>query len=239
MKSFMPVNLIGAIFLCGSFVSAQTADEVIAKYLKAIGGKEVLSMITSIYMESKADIMGMESIQKTTILNGKGYRMDMDIMGSIMTTCFNDNSGWSINPMMGSGSAEDMPQAMYISGRDQIYIGSPFTIYAEKGYKAELLGSEAVGNANTFKVKLTAPDNTSTVYFFDKETGYILKSVSQGDMQGQTIENVTIFSDYKQVNGYTLPHTVTINIGGMIEFTSTVTKVEINKPVDEAFFAKP
>ncbi|HOU97128.1 MAG TPA: hypothetical protein PLN06_11005, partial [Bacteroidales bacterium] len=115
----------------------------------------------------------------------------------------------------------------------------PFTIYAEKGYKAELLGSEAVGNANTFKVKLTAPDNTSTVYFFDKETGYILKSVSQGDMQGQTIENVTIFSDYKQVNGYTLPHTVTINIGGMIEFTSTVTKVEINKPVDEAFFAKP
>jgi hypothetical protein len=239
MKSLKPVFLMTALFMCGAFVSAQTADEVIAKYVNAIGGKEQLSKISSLYTESKADIMGNESIQKSTILNGKGYKTEMDIMGSVITTCITDKGGWMINPMMGSDAAEDMPEAQYNASKDEIYIGAPFTVWPDRGYKAELLGNEAVGTVNAIKVKLTAPDNTSAVYFFDPESGYLLKSVSQGDMQGQTVENIANYSDYRQVDGYTLPFKTTLNMGGMFELTSEITKVEVNKPVDPAFFTKP
>lgn len=239
MKSLKPVFLMIALLMCGAFVSAQTADEVIAKYVNAIGGKDQLSKITSLYTESKADIMGNESIQKSTILNGKGYKTEMDIMGSVITTCITDKGGWMINPMMGSDAAEDMPEAQYNAGKDEIFIGAPFTVWSEKSYKAELLGNEAVGTVNAIKVKLTAPDNTSGVYFFDPETGYMIKAVSQADMQGQMVENVATYSDYRQVDGYTLPFKTTVNMGGMFELTSEVTKVEVNKPVDPAFFVKP
>lgn len=239
MKSLKPVFLMIALFMYGALVSAQTADEVIAKYVQAIGGKEQLSKINSLYTESKADIMGSESIMKSTILNGKGLKTEMEIMGSVITTCITDTGGWMINPMTGSDAAEDMPEAQYNASKNQIYIGAPFTVWPDKGYKAELLGNEAVGNVNAIKVKLTAPDNTSAVYFFDPDSGYLLKSVSQGDMQGQTVENITTFTDYRQVDGYTLPYKTTIDMGGMFELASEVTKVEVNKPVDPAFFKKP
>lgn len=239
MKSPKVITLFFALLICGAYVSAQTADEVIAKYVNAMGGKEQLSKINSLYTESKADIMGMESIQKTTILNGKGYKTEMEIMGSVITTCVNETGGWAINPMAGSDAAEEMPAAQYNQAKDQLYIGAPFTVWPEKGYKAELLGNEAIGSVNAIKVKLTAPDNTSAVYFFDPGTGYLVKSVSQGDMQGQMVENVATYSDYRQVDGYTLPYKTTINMGGMFELANEVIKVEVNKPVDPAIFAKP
>lgn len=239
MKSLKPVFLMIALFMCTAFISAQTADEVIAKYVKAIGGKEALSKITSLYTESKADIMGSESIQKTTILNGKGMKTEMEVMGSVITNCITDKGGWMINPMMGSDAAQDMSETQYNASKDEIFVGSPFTVWSEKGYKAELLGNEAVGSVNAVKVKLTAPNNNSGVYFFDPETGYMLKSVYQADMQGQMVENVATYSDYRQVDGYTLPYKTTINMGGMFELANEVIKVEVNKPVDPAIFAKP
>ena len=239
MKTIKAILFFTALTLYTASVSAQTADAVIAKYVKALGGKEQLSKITSLYTESKADIMGMESVQKTTVLNGVGYKMEMEIMGSTMVTCINENGGWSINPMMGSGAAEDLPEAQYTEAKNQIFIGAPFTVWDEKGYKAELLGTEAVGSANAIKVKLTAPDSTSAVYYFDSGTDLLIKSVAQGDMQGQQVENTTTYSDYKEVDGYTLPYKVTISMGGMFEMTNEVTKVEVNQPVDTAIFAKP
>ena len=239
MKTIKAVLFLAVLVLCGVSVSAQSADAVIAKYVKAIGGKEQLSKIKSLYTESKADIMGMTSVQKTTVLNGVGYKMEMDIMGSTMTTCINENGGWSINPMMGSGSAEDLAEAQYNEAKNQIFIGAPFTVWDEKGYKAELLGNEAVGSANAAKVMLTAPDSTSAIYYFDTDSGLLIKSVAQGDMQGQQVESTTIYSDYKEVDGYTLPYKVTISMGSMFEMTNEVTKVEVNKTVDPAIFEKP
>lgn len=235
MKTIKAILLFAALLMCAVSVSAQSADAVIAKYVKALGGKEQLSKITSLYTESKADIMGMESVQKTTVLNGVGYKMEMEIMGSTIVTCITENGGWSINPMAGSGVAEDLPEAQYNEARNQIFIGAPFTVWDEKGYKAEMLGTEA----NAVKVRLTAPDSTSVVYFFDSGTGLLVKSLAQGDMQGQQVENTTTYSDYKDVDGYTLPYKVTLSMGGMFEMTNEVTKVEVNQPVDKAIFAKP
>jgi hypothetical protein len=239
MKNLKTVSLLITLLLCGAYVSAQTADEVIAKYVQTIGGKEQLSKINSLYTESTVGVMGMEIIAKATILNGKGYKTEMEVMGSTMITCLTDKGGWSINPMMGSGVAEDLPEAQYNASKVQLYIGAPFTVYAEQGYKAELLGNEAVGSVNAAKIKLTAPDSTSGVYFFDPETGYLVKAVTQADMQGQMVENVTTFSDYRMTDGYALPYKTSADMGGQMEMTSAVTKVEVNKPVDEAFFAKP
>lgn len=239
MKILKPVFLMIALLMCGVSLSAQTADEVIAKYVKACGGKEMMSNLTSVYIESKADIMGEESAQRSTILNGKGLKTEIEVMGSVITTCITDKGGWMINPMMGSDAAQDMPEIQYNASKDQIIIGAPFTVWSEKNYRAEVLGNEKVGTADAIKLKLTAPDNTSGVYFFDTETGYLLKTLTQADMQGQMVENITTYSDYRQVDGYTVPFVTTIDMGGMFEFTSKVVRVELNKPIDPSFFAKP
>lgn len=228
-----------ALFVAVS-ASAQTADEIIAKYVNAIGGKNLLSKITSVYTEATMDAMGTLLDAKTTILNGKGMRQDMDYSGSAIINCYNDKEGWSINPMTGSGSAETMSEGQYNSSKSQIVIGAPFINYSEKGYKSELLGTETVGAVKAVKIRLTSPDNTEATYFFDPGSFYLIRSVQQTDMQGQMVENIMTYSDYRQTDGYYIPFKASMDIaGGQFFVDMTVTKVELNKPVDEKIFVKP
>ena len=226
--------------LCTVTVTAQSADEIINKHLTAMGGKELLTKITSVYTESVMDIMGNMGSVKTTTLNGKGMKQEMDIMGNIIVTCYNDKGGWTINPMAGGTSAEAMPEGQYNSGKDQIVVGAPFVNYTEKGYKAELLGTETVGSVSAHKLKMTSPEGNSTVYFIDPGTFNLVKTVQSVDVQGTMTDNETTYSDFRKVDGYSTPYQIDMNIaGGQFQLSITISKVELNKPVDEAIFSIP
>jgi hypothetical protein len=239
MKTYRSIALAFIALFCAVTVSAQTADEIIGKYVQAIGGKDVLNKITSVYSESTMDVMGIQAVVKNTTLNGKGTKQEIDIMGSLMITCYTDKGGWSINPMTGATTAEDMPEAQYNSGKDQIVIGAPFVNFAESGYKAELLGSEAIDSVNVYKINVTSPDSISSLYYFDSNTYYLIKSVQEADMQGQMVENIIFFSDYRLTDGYAMPYKMDMDMaGGQFTMSMTVTKVELNVPVDETIFTK-
>ncbi|MEA3462088.1 MAG: hypothetical protein U9R49_09430 [Bacteroidota bacterium] len=239
MKNFRTLLLLIVFVFSGAFASAQDADKILNKYVKAIGGKEKLSKMKSLYTESEADIMGMASLQKTTILNGKGYKMEMEIMGEVIINCLTEKGGWVINPMMGDYSAQDMPEAQYVESKSQMFIGGPFTVYLEEGYQAKALGNEAVGSVNANKVELTPPGGTPAVHFFDSETGYIIKTVMEAEMEGQMVKTVLLYSDYKEVDGISIPHKIEMDAGGMFQMTSITVKVEVNKEVDPAIFIQP
>jgi hypothetical protein len=236
IKTFL---LFAALLLSGATVSAQTAGEIIAKYLEVSGGREQMSKLTSVYMEGSIDAMGNSGPIKLTTLNGKGYKMEIEMNGSAIITCFNEKEGWSVNPFVGGSSPVTMSEAQFKAGKEQIYIGAPFIFYAEKGYKAELLGSEALGDINAWKIKMTSPDSIAVMYFFDPATGYLLKNIQQSEMQGSMVDNIMTFSDYRNSNGFPQPYKINMSVGGQFEMTMTINKIEANKIVDEAIFAKP
>src|SRR3954451_14808138 len=105
-KTFLTVSAVLSI----AFAKAQTADEVISKHLAAMGGKEKLAQVTSVYIESGTEVMGNESSTKTTILNGKAYRNEADFNGQKMVQVITDKGGWAINPFGGSTDAVAVPE---------------------------------------------------------------------------------------------------------------------------------
>jgi hypothetical protein len=239
MKTIRLISLsILAFSLAGNLLS-QTANEIISKYIQVIGGKDRLSKITSVYTESTIEAMGAQGIIKSTTLNGKGMRTDIEIGGFNIISCYTEKEGWSINTMIGNSSAEIMPPAQYNLGKDQIIIGGPFINYAEKGYKVELLGTDTVANVNSYKIKFTSPDSILSIYFFDTKTFYLVKAVSQTVAVGQIVESITNYSDFRQTDGYTIPYLTELLAGGQFANEIKVTKVELNKPVDELIFKKP
>jgi hypothetical protein len=240
MKTFRLIALsILAFSLAGNLLS-QTANEIISKYIQVIGGKDRISKITSVYTESTMEALGAQGIIKSTTLNGKGMRTDIEIAGFKIISCYTDKEGWSINTMIGNSSAEIMPPAQYNLGKDQIIIGGPFINYAEKGYKVELLGIDTVANVNSYKIKFTSPDSILSDYFFDTKTFYLVQAVSQSVVQGQIVESITNYSDFRQTDGYTIPYKMELDLArGQYVNEMTVTKVELNKPVDELIFKKP
>ena len=241
MKNLKFLTISVFAILCGTMVSAQTAEEIIANYINALGGKDQMTQISSVYTEGTLDAMGSTGAIKTTLLNGKGYKQEIEVMGTQVIMCYTDSMGWQINPMSGNYGAEVMPDNQFLSGKDNIYAGGPFaTDYATKGYKIDLAGQENVVGVNAWKVNVVSPDNTESVYYFDPDTWYLVKMVQKAEMMGTPMDISIVLSNYqKPENGYAMPFTLETDYGGQFFLTAKISKVEINQPVDPVVFAKP
>lgn len=199
-----------------------------------------MQKITSEYTEATIEVMGMQGSLKSYTINGKGYRQDIDVNGTTIVNCFGEKDGWSINPMGGSGTAELMTPEQYNAGKGSIFVGGPYVDFTARGYKAELLGNETIGTANAYKIKITSPDNITTIDYFDATTFYLIRTVAQTEMQGQMIENIMTYSDYKDSEGYKIPYKVEMDMAdGQFLMVITFAKLELDKPIDAAIFAKP
>jgi fructose-specific component phosphotransferase system IIB-like protein len=222
-----------------SFTKAQTADEIISKHIDAIGGKSKLSQVTSLYMESATEIMGVESETKTTILNGKGYRNESDFNGQKIVQVITDKGGWMINPFSGSSEATALPADQYQAGQDQVFIAGPLYDYAAHGGKVELMGREKVREINTYKLKYTNKDGKETFFYIDPTTYYVLQTVRTGDAMGQEVTVTIGFSNYQKTDaGISIPYSTDIDMG-QFALKVNVKKVETNKTVDPAIFEMP
>ena len=228
-----------SILVSAASLHAQTADEVVAKHLAAIGGKDKLSGINSVVMTSTMQVMGNEAPSTTVILNGKGLRSESEFDGSKMIQVFTDKGGWMINPMMGASDPQPMPEEQVKAGQSQLYI-VPLLDYAARGGTVELQGQEKVGDVNTYKLKFTDKNNVATTYYLDPATYYVIQTVRTAEMMGQQLDIRTTYSDFKKTDyGWVVPQSVEVDMGGQFSLTSKVNKIEVNKDVDPKLFDMP
>jgi hypothetical protein len=223
-----------AALLSSVVVIGQTADEIVNKHIEALGGKEKISQIKSIYTESTMNVMGNEAPNTTYVLSGKGFKTEIDMGGQKIVQVFTDKGGWSINPMTGATDPQPTPEEQFKASKSQIYPGGPLYNYAEQGTKVELVGKDG----NNYKLKVINSGVEAT-YFIDGTTYYIIKAVAKTNMQGQDVEITTSFSDYKKTDfGFVMPYAMEMDFGGF-SMQSTVKKIEINKEIDPKIFEMP
>ncbi|HEY6505696.1 MAG TPA: hypothetical protein VIZ28_17090 [Chitinophagaceae bacterium] len=226
--------LLTTALLFATALPAQTVDEIVAKHIEAIGGKEKLSQAKSLYTENSMDIMGNQAPVTEYLVDGKGFKSETDFNGAKIINCYTDKGGWSVNPMAGVTDAQPMPDEMYSAGKSSIYIGGVLADYAAKGNKVELLGKED----NNYKLKVTT-GNSESIYFIDASSYYITKTTAKGEMMGQPTEIVVTFSEHKKTDfGIVLPYTRSVDFG-TFAFSLKVNKVEVNKEIDPKIFELP
>lgn len=238
MKKLFTAIIVLSILAITTMAKAQTADDIITKHIEAIGGKDLLAQVKSIYFEGSATAMGNDYPTNTTILAGKGFKTVTSVNGSDIIQCFTDTSGWSVNPFAGQTDPTPLPPDMVKRGKTSIVIGSPLIDYKAEGYKDSLEGRELINGINAYKIKLSQP-GISITYYIDPNTYYILKSDTEFNMNGTNINSTTFYSNYKKtVVGFIVPYTLGVNNMGT-DVTINYATVTVNKDVDPKIFIMP
>jgi hypothetical protein len=236
MKTLMKpsVFVLAAVLACTN-VHAQSVDEIVNKYISAIGGKGAVESVKTLYIESDVDVAGNNAPSTTWIVSGKGYKNEVEFGGSKIQQCVTDKGGWMINPMMGSTTAQPIPDEQLKAMKGQINVGGPLYDYAAKGNKVELIGQDS----GDYKIKLTTPAAVTVTFFINKKTYFVDKTVSNANIQGQDMETTVIFSDYRKLDGgfvFNFGQQVTLP---MYTLNITHKKVEVNKQIDPSIFDMP
>lgn len=238
MKYIRALLLIILIIVGFKDSYAQSADAVIEKYIKAIGGREKLSQIKTIYVVTESKILGMKILTRNTILYGKGIRTETVFRDTKSISVYTDKLGWTTSSK-DNYKIQLIPQDQYKYGKEQIFICSPFLNYSARGFKAILDETEVIRKEKAIKIKMVSPDNLISEYFFDSASFYLVKTIQKTNMNGREVEIAMYYSNYKDTGtGYLMPFTIEMKFGIMSN-TSNVTEVSFNMAVDESIFIKP
>ncbi len=232
-KHFIMVSSAVAVALalaCAGAASAADlpdAQDVIDKHIKATGGEDAFRKLETQVSKAtfKLSEMGMEGTMTTYKAKG-GKSLTQVEFGAFGTITSGTNGGvsWQMNPMEGNTVREGQEMARELRSAEF----NVFLNWKAHFEKAQCVGEESVDGAQCYKVVMTPSNDDPVSYFFDKKSGLLLKQQQKlTEVPGGT-ETIT-FSNYKKVNGISVPHKVAIDA---VEATFEITFDSIEFNVD-------
>ena len=227
--------------LCALSLSAQTADDIIAKYIKTIGGMDKINAITSLKRTGKFEGGGgFEAVVRQENKRPGSVREEFALQGLTGVNAYDGKTGWKIEPWNGKKDAEPLGEdEMKEIVQDSDFDG-PLVNYAAKGNKVEYVGTEPVEGTDAYKLKVTLANGDTRNYYMDTDYYVPIKVETKRIVRGAEREFETSLGDYKEVNGVYFPFSSESGVKGS-QNRSKVTweKIEANSKIDDARFAKP
>ena len=129
--------------------------------------------------------------------------------------------------------------AQEVSGiNDEADYDGPFVDYKEKGNKIELAGKEDVSGRPAFKLKLTSKANDVSYFYFDADSGLLMKWQGMRKVGDKEIPWETTFHDFREISGLKYPFLIESNTTEGTDVTQKITaqKIEVNPPLEDKQF---
>ena len=228
------------IFVTAASAQTPTVDEIVAKAVTARGGLDKLRGVNTMKMVGKVTMQGREFPITVLAKRPNLMRQEMTIDGSRVVSAFDGQKVWVVNPAMGINEPQEMKGSMADDMRDQPIFGGPLIGYKERGETLELVGPSTVGDAKTWKLKLTRPNGGPMFIDVDAATGLELQWSRTVDQNGMTVDIDSVMSDYQPTDeGILVPRTMRTMVGGHQQGVVKVESVEFDAQVDDADFQMP
>ncbi|MEQ8906804.1 outer membrane lipoprotein-sorting protein [Ekhidna sp.] len=243
--------LITALAVCAlSSAHAQdvTVDEIIDGYFENTGGKDAWKSLKGIKMTAKVNQGGMEiPLEIVQLTDGKQYTKITFQGMSLMQNVYDGETLWGTNfqSMKAEKSDDETTQNMKLDTND---FPDSFLDYKDKGYTVELMGTETIDGAETYKVKLTKEPRMLdgkevedvSFYYFETES-FVPLAVDQEIKAGPQAGAIgrSTMSDYQEVEGLYFPFSMTQGVKDGPSQPLMIESIVVNPEVDSSVFAFP
>jgi hypothetical protein len=213
-------------------------DDILNKYIQALGGKAALEKTTSrvakgtfetpTYGASGTHEQYAKQPNKSVIItNVDGY--------GIVSQGFDGNTGWSQSPEIG---VQEVTGPRLARARRQAVFNRALQM-KELFTKLAVTGKDKLGERPVYVVEAVPPEGAPEKMYFDAENGLLLRTDSEAeDHTGAAMVSKVLLEEYKEVDGVMEPHTVksdSASLSVVIRFT----EVKHNVEIDDAIFQKP
>ena len=232
---------VPAVLMLAVSASAQTADEIVAKYIKAVGGMEKIQAVKTLRRSGK--IIAGGGFEIATVQENKRpnmFRQEIILQGMTGVTAYNGKTGWKVEPFQGKKDPEALAEdetKQAVEGSD---FDGPLVNYQQKGNKIEYVGMEPVEGTDAYKLKVTLANGEIRFYYMDTDYFVPIKIEAKVIIRGAEIETETSLSDYKEVNGWYLPYSIESGRkGAQGKGKIAYDKIEANVPIDDSRFVAP
>ncbi|MFA5816067.1 MAG: hypothetical protein WC865_10645 [Bacteroidales bacterium] len=226
------------MLVSGTFLSAQSLDDVLKEHFSAIGQDKLLK-VNSIKTTGKMVTQGMEIPFIQMSKRPDCFRVEGTFQGLSFIQTYNGKEGWSLNPFAGVTEPQPFTEDELKSMKYSADIDGMLWNWKDKGYTATLEGKEDMEGTSCFKVKLVTKDGDAFTYYLDGDSYMMIRSNTKVKVQGNETETDTYYSNYMQVEGIAIPGKVDTKMNGQVVMTIVTDKVEINPDLDKALFEKP
>ncbi|MBD2752827.1 LolA-like protein [Spirosoma validum] len=233
-KILLCVGLLATSWQLTMAQSTPTAEEVMDKYVAAIGGKDALMKVTDLTTNMSSDMNGTAIIITRKQKMPNKFSMVINANGMEVMKQTGDGSKVVMGGMQGSRTL-DGAAAQQMTAMSTLF---PELHYAENGVKTTLVGPEKIDGKDTYKLSHTTADGSATwTDNFDVATGLKVQSIVTSKSPQGEMTNTTTYSDYKETNGIKFPMTLGQQSprGPM---TMSVDNVKINKGLKDSEFTQ-
>lgn len=218
-------------------VDLPAAEEVLAKSLEAVGGKEAILAIESSYLEGKMTISA-QNLGGTLKVWSKGddsyIESNIDGVGKSQMWKKGDEM-WTKDPIQGLRKLEgkEADQAKWSS--DPI-LAANWNKYFDKAETARV--SDGEGGKKVIEVELTSSTGDVVTLLFDADSYMPVGQQFTQETQMGNMPIRTTLSDFREINGVQIPFK-SVSDMGVVESEQVTEKYEVNVKIDDKKFEPP
>lgn len=213
-----------------------TVQQVFDKYVAAVGKPEAVSKFqTQVVRGTVAASQGRTQNFEVTMKGTDNVLLVVENpQGGPVRRALKGATGWVVSPR---GARALNPNELAEARRNADLLG---LVKFKPAQTMRVAGRRKVGERDAVVVVDRPSESVQRRYFFDAETGLLLRIVTLTDAILNQIPEQVDFEDYRDVDGVKLPFIVRISaIDTFNSRTQTITEVKHGVPVEDTLFDMP
>jgi len=237
-KSLLP--LLAAMFLTAVpsvvLASDQRADELIAKHLAALGGRQAVASIKSVVTTADIELTGtgLKGTVESRVLRPCLSFSDISLGLFKIKEGYDGERLWMVDQNGKLQFRHDAASLEY--QRTECLLESQAYLFGGTGYELTLLGRDTIGSTPCDRIRMDVDGGTSALVSLNDST-YLIQRIELKAPEGVTIET---YGDYRPVGGVMFPffeRTEIPALGQRIEMRSR--SITTNETIDPVVFLPP
>ncbi|MFQ5719108.1 MAG: hypothetical protein ACE5IK_06135 [Acidobacteriota bacterium] len=230
--------LAATAILAGGVARAEDLDSLLAKNFEARGGRERLEAIEAVRFTGTMSMgSGLTAPFVLEWKRPRHIRLEFTVQGLNGVQAFDGHTAWWILPFVGRTVPEKL------TGSDRRSIEEMADLFPlldpdAKGTRLEYVGEDDADGTPAFKIKMTGSHGDISYILLDATSFLQIRTTSTRQIGDRTVRIEGIMSDYRDIDGVLVAHSVHQS-AGKSEQTIHIETVDLAASIPDRRFSMP